>query len=357
MTTEIRVMRSKIVLKFPMPCPSASCSVGAVGTSRTVADGAVASALLPFVGPVQDDEVVFVLVWGPVADAAAFDDAMGTPLDLDLELTFLADDANRCVVAAGVGDCGDATRYADARGAIAVPSAAAPAATRPAADRYGVEAIKLHETHDTTYTLWVRHGAAGDDGAQPVEATAPQIYVFTASGLVGTFYANPHACTATSAAGALADCAAQYDSPSFATPTEPLASGAARPVWSAPAANRLNAEYTRALCVATSVGDDGAVLGASIYESQKHFTAAGYNNAMLSTSCGLDECDVYGDAGVWRCSEVIENGIYACPGAYEHMLFCPTGTYCSNVNGPTDDVTDAATVRAAMCNVPILPLD
>ena len=130
-----------------------------------------------------------------------------------------------------------------------------------------------------------------------------------------------------------------------------------RPVWSAPAANRLNAEYTRALCVATSVGDDGAVLGASIYESQKHFTAAGYNNAMLSTSCGLDECDVYGDAGVWRCSEVIENGIYACPGAYEHMLFCPTGTYCSNVNGPTDDVTDAATVRAAMCNVPILPLD
>ena len=57
---------------------------------------------MPLTGDLADDALVIALVWGPVSEDATLSDFLGTPLDLDLRVTFLADEATgeHCLVSA-----------------------------------------------------------------------------------------------------------------------------------------------------------------------------------------------------------------------------------------------------------------
>ena len=69
------------------------------GVFRRVSDGGIASALVPSVGTLREDEVVFVLVWGPLRSHGDAVDKRGTSPDLDLRVTFITDTSTgeRCL--------------------------------------------------------------------------------------------------------------------------------------------------------------------------------------------------------------------------------------------------------------------
>ena len=315
------------------------------GAFRYASEDAVATALVPLVGAVGADDAVFVLVWGPLRSAADAADKRGTPPDLDLRVTFLADEATgeRCLVSAGQPACGDAALDAT-YGSVDV--AAARADGSPVVERYGVEHVVVSPLRDTAYTLWVHNPPRDDEDAeQPVQLADAAVYVFGAAGLVGgeALAAAPPACGATNASAGLK--CENYDYPVFADPA-PLrfSTGAARTVWSAPADNRRRAEYTAAVCVDAAF--DGDHFDPIAYEVQRHYTAQGWAHAQRVAACDAPrECDG-ADAAVWHCSSLLENGLFRCPGAMHGMLYCDAGTRCD-----ADAAADAAVddPRATMC--------
>ena len=277
------------------------------------------TALLPVTGRLADDEVVIALIWA------------GAGTDLDLRLSFRADDNERCLVSAGRPSCGDAT-HAIVNGA--------------ASDAHGVEFISIRPFRATDYQVWV-HAMTGN-----VENADAWVYVFDRNGLVSVKAAASPICGATNGgADAISQCV-HYDDPSFGHPEDGKA------IWAAPEANRKLGEHTEALCL-EGLGGLGSV-APLVVERQRHYTAEAFGNALLVDGCDAPrECDAVDDAH-WHCSSIVERGIFRCPGAMRHMVFCDAGDACDpaaelgeDVRGPWPIDPDA--VRAAMCVDPPTP--
>ena len=285
----------------------ATCDGACAGTTKaTLAHPG--TALLPLTGQLAADEVVVALAW-PTA---------GT--DLDLRLSFRADDDERCLVSAGRPSCGDATHTIAGE---------------------GVEFISIKPFRATDYHVWVQ-AATGN-----IENADAYVYVFDAGGLVSMKAAAPPVCGATTAAEAVTQCI-YYDDPAFSN------AQAGEAIWAAPEANRLLGEHTEALCL------EGLGLGSTVkllvVERQRHYTAEAFASAQLVDSCDAPrECEIAADHAVWHCSSIIERGIFRCPGAMRHMVFCDAGFECDPAAALAVAVTDAAAVRAAMCVAPPTP--
>ena len=213
------------------------------------------------------------------------------------------DDDKRCLVSAGRPSCGDAT-HGIVRDA-------------PGNGRPGVEFVKVSPVRETDYHVWVRAPRGG------IEASSALVYVFDQRGLVGsqTYAAAPLPCAAETIHEG-ADCAF-YDDPSFVDD--------AAPVWASPT-NWFLSEHTSSVCL-RSARVDGA-FRKTLRETQRHYTARGWDRARLVDECGAaPECD-FVDDDAWHCSRLIERGIFRCPGAARRMRFCDVGSKCVDAGAP-----------------------